>query len=282
MNSTRLSRLYQSKKAALHYVKYSPSYPQLIADRIIKCMKKDESSIFSQERFSRMLDVGCDGGQMTQLFSSHFTSILGIDISEGMIEVAREKNCHDNVTFQLVHDNIFPVEDNSIDLVNCATAIHFMNLSIFESECERVLKPNGCVAAYSYFPESLSENFTHTESKKNLEHTAEFLRDCNGSPNSMSAISYKHIYDKIKTKRKLWIDGIHFKQTHNLHELKELISTLADYRRYIEKGNVNPDPLDIYIDRLKKLLKGEGMKKEEIQLGITWKVPMFVFYKQQS
>lgn len=41
-----------------------------------------------------------------------------------------------------------PVPDSSVDLITCAQSMHWFDMEKFFTECDRVLKPNGCIAAY--------------------------------------------------------------------------------------------------------------------------------------
>jgi len=43
-----------------------------------------------------------------------------------------------------------PVEDNSVTLIQVATALHWFDLDKFYRECDRVLVPGGVVAAFCY------------------------------------------------------------------------------------------------------------------------------------
>jgi ubiquinone/menaquinone biosynthesis C-methylase UbiE len=47
-------------------------------------------------RGGAMLDFGCGVGRLTQACSRHFDKCVGIDISEGMIKLAREFNAHND------------------------------------------------------------------------------------------------------------------------------------------------------------------------------------------
>jgi len=43
-----------------------------------------------------------------------------------------------------------PVEENSVTLIQVATALHWLNYEKFYRECDRVLVPGGVIAAFSY------------------------------------------------------------------------------------------------------------------------------------
>ena len=72
-------------------------------------------------------------------------SIIGVDLSEKMLEIAEEK-CRDypNVSFQNASVTALPFVDRSFDVVVSASAFHyFENPTAALIEMRRVLKPEG-------------------------------------------------------------------------------------------------------------------------------------------
>src|SRR4051812_8922923 len=65
------------------------------------------------DRRNRVLDIGCGTGILTFELARHFTSVMGIDISEAMLEIARRKRGAANIEYrcqdanQLVLDEKF-------------------------------------------------------------------------------------------------------------------------------------------------------------------------------
>lgn len=47
---------------------------------------------YPELRMGRALDFGCGAGRLTQALAAHFEAATGVDISEGMIALAREQN----------------------------------------------------------------------------------------------------------------------------------------------------------------------------------------------
>ena len=75
----------------------------------------------------RVLDLGCGYGWHCLYAAEHgATSVVGVDLSEKMLEVARQKNTFDNITY--LHDSIDEVtfEPNSFDVVISSLAIHYI------------------------------------------------------------------------------------------------------------------------------------------------------------
>lgn len=75
----------------------------------------------------KILDLGCGAGENAQYFMENGASyVLAIDISENMIQIARENNKYDNVIYK-----VMPMEDilsigEKFDIVVSSLAIHYI------------------------------------------------------------------------------------------------------------------------------------------------------------
>ncbi len=96
-----------------------------------------------------ILDIATGTGDMAILFAgSSEARITGLDISKGMLDVARTKvtemNLSDQVSLQLGDAERLPFDDASYDVVSVTYGIrNFENLEKGLSEILRVLSPNG-------------------------------------------------------------------------------------------------------------------------------------------
>jgi ubiquinone/menaquinone biosynthesis C-methylase UbiE len=95
----------------------------------------------------RILDVACGTGEYERLLLERNSKqqITGIDISENMLNVAKEKyQTYPNIEFHQASVNSLPCDNNSFDVVISANAFHYFdNPQIALTEMKRVLKPNG-------------------------------------------------------------------------------------------------------------------------------------------
>lgn len=85
----------------------------------------------------RVLDIGCGfGWHCIYAAEQGATSVLGIDLSQKMLAVAKEKTDFDNVTYQqlAMEDMDFPPE--SFDVVISSLAVHYT--PNFREVCEQV------------------------------------------------------------------------------------------------------------------------------------------------
>jgi SAM-dependent methyltransferase len=74
-------------------------------------------------RGHRALDAGCGSGRHTQLLAERFDDVVGIDISEPLIDIARRQRPSPNVRF-LVGDLMSFVDAEGFDLVFSSTTLH--------------------------------------------------------------------------------------------------------------------------------------------------------------
>ena len=81
-------------------------------------------------------------------FAKKGLDVVGIDISEAMLKVARKKNKYLNLKLEVADATKLSIEDNSIDVSCVSFALHDMLLSIREKalqEMVRVTKPKGII-----------------------------------------------------------------------------------------------------------------------------------------
>ena len=90
-----------------------------------------------------VLDVGCGTGSVLSMIGrSRKISGFGLDVSENMIALAREKN--PDFVFTTGDSAALPYADGSMDIVMaCMAYHHFPDQVTFRQEALRVLKPGG-------------------------------------------------------------------------------------------------------------------------------------------
>jgi demethylmenaquinone methyltransferase/2-methoxy-6-polyprenyl-1,4-benzoquinol methylase len=96
-----------------------------------------------------ILDIATGTGDLAiSLTKTSAKEIIGLDISDGMLEVGRQKISSkklDGIISMVIGDSEdLPFEDNTFDAITVAFGVrNFMNLEKGLSEILRVLKPNG-------------------------------------------------------------------------------------------------------------------------------------------
>ncbi|MEV6875926.1 GrpB family protein [Amycolatopsis sp. NPDC051128] len=100
-----------------------------------------------------VLDVGCAAGHLSALLAGRGADVLGVDVSAGMVAVARRK-FGDVARFE-VADVTRPldIEDGSIDVITASLVLHYLkDWGPTLAEFRRVLKPGGALVFSVHHP----------------------------------------------------------------------------------------------------------------------------------
>ncbi len=122
---------------------------RVISFRADKKWRKKVVQIVNDTQPNKILDIATGTGDLAiALAETSATKIIGLDISEGMLNVGRKKveklNLSDKIDMVLGDSEQLPFSDNSFDAVTVAFGVrNFENLSKGLSEILRVLRPEG-------------------------------------------------------------------------------------------------------------------------------------------
>ena len=94
---------------------------------------------------THILDLGCGTGRFSEALSARFNAeVIGLDPSQKMLQLAREKQRDERVRYQLGRAEAIPLPSESVDVVFMSMSIHHFTDPIAAArECCRVLRPNG-------------------------------------------------------------------------------------------------------------------------------------------
>jgi len=137
--SPKRSAREQFDRQAEHYNAQWNAWSEETLDWLLENARPDKQD--------QALDVATGTGFTALAFAPHVRSVIGIDVSPGMLAQARrraEEQGITNVTFQEGAAEAFPFPDGTFDLVTCRIAPHhFLSVPQFLQETARVLKPGG-------------------------------------------------------------------------------------------------------------------------------------------
>jgi len=98
---------------------------------------------------SKILDIGCGPGELVLDLARSFNNIYGIDISEEMIRIARDKMDNHNLSGKSIIFGVGDIEklglkDNYFDVVVCSGIVEYLrNDDLWVDEIKRVMKTDG-------------------------------------------------------------------------------------------------------------------------------------------
>jgi ubiquinone/menaquinone biosynthesis C-methylase UbiE len=94
-----------------------------------------------------VLEIGCGGGELSAHLAGTATRVVGVDISDGRIQRARQKHLGSGtdgvLTFEPMNAEQLDFPDDSFDAVCGGAILHHLDLDRALAEVARVLKPEG-------------------------------------------------------------------------------------------------------------------------------------------
>lgn len=122
------------------YDSVRPKCPGKVKEIILKYLRKTPSLV---------VDLGCGTGLSTTIWSEVSNKIIGIEPSNDMIEIAREKSFDiANVKFISTFSDNTGLDNSSVDIITCSQSFHWMNPMTTLKEVSRILKNEGVFAVY--------------------------------------------------------------------------------------------------------------------------------------
>ena len=135
------------------YDSVRPTPPKLI----VELAKR----LYNQTTKPLIVDIGCGTGLSTKIWSEYASKVIGIDPNSDMLErakkVVNKETGFTNVSFLKGTSSETGLESDSIDIVSCSQALHWLEPQSTFKEVKRILKHGGLFLAYdSDWPPSLN------------------------------------------------------------------------------------------------------------------------------
>lgn len=259
---------FQDSPHAKLYAKYRPSYPKQVLDAIHCFLRK--YSIGAE----RLVDIGCGSGQSIFPLVDHFEECVGVDISKAQIDCAEaraEELEKKNVRFVVASASSLPFEDESVDVVVCSSAWHWLDPKTANPEIARVLKTHGCLIVSGYARGRFSSPKCETLYEEfNTKTLAEFTH-----PNVQLAVDhYRNVVLPFKLTER---HDMMISRDVSVSAFVGFISSLSSYQLLCEKhpgSTVLEDLARAMKAALQEESKGEG--EQDPVLSSTY--PTFLLF----
>jgi SAM-dependent methyltransferase len=124
-------------RLAATYANFRPRYPSALFDYLANLCRQHELA----------WDCACGSGQATLDLAQRFAAVLATDASAAQLAAAPPRS---NVRYREARADGSGLEAQCADLVIVAQALHWFELAPFYAEVERVLRPQGVLAAWTY------------------------------------------------------------------------------------------------------------------------------------
>ena len=123
---------------AAQYAQYRPTYPPSLFQFI--------AGLPAEQK--RVWDCGTGNGQAALGLVPYFEEIIATDPSASQIEHAARNS---KIRYEISTAESAPsIPANSVDLVTAAAAAHWFKFDLFYKEVNRVIKPGGIIALWTY------------------------------------------------------------------------------------------------------------------------------------
>ncbi|MDF2686713.1 MAG: putative S-adenosylmethionine-dependent methyltransferase [Clostridia bacterium] len=133
----------KSKKSISNYNKKAKNYESTFEGRFTLPFNNFICDNISVEDNLSVLDVACGSGRLLKMLSQKAKiNAYGIDISDEMVKIAKEKN--PDMYFAFGSADKIPFENNKFDIITvCCAFHHFTQPDKFMKEANRILKSGG-------------------------------------------------------------------------------------------------------------------------------------------
>lgn len=143
-------RAYDARSRRIYTV-FAPFYDAVM--RPLERLRREVARVLDIERGARVLDVATGTGAQARALAERAREVVGIDLSEPMLRIARRKSRAPNVTFRQADARALPFDDASFDVACISFALHEMPRAVrgrVVREMVRVTKPGGTIAVVDY------------------------------------------------------------------------------------------------------------------------------------
>jgi SAM-dependent methyltransferase len=202
------------------YAQSRPSYPAELFTHL--------ASLVDRRRLA--WDCATGNGQAAVRLADYFEQVIATDISPEQIRHAMP---HSRVEYRVARSEQSGLDESSVDLVTVASALHWFDLEAFYAEVQRVVRPGGVLAAWTY-------HVGHVEPP--LDRIFARLYDDVLSPYfTPGARLVDQRYETIVLPGDP-LDGIdlHVSATWNLDQMLAFIESWSGTQQYIQARGENP------------------------------------------
>lgn len=181
--------------------KYDLYYQTEIGNKVNQIEEKLVTDLLKNIPRTKMLELGCGTGHWTNFFVNLGYEVTATDISDAMLQIAKQKNL--NANFIKADSSKIPFEDNSFDIISSITMLEFVEEQdkVLE-EIHRVLKPGGyfilgSLNALSEIGKNKDQDETFRDakflSKEELTHKLKLI----GKPSILSGVYFSPNFELL-------------------------------------------------------------------------------------
>lgn len=231
------------------YVKYRPHYPGELFSFL--------SSLTNEHKLA--WDCGTGNGQAATGLAKFYDRIIATDPSAQQIG-----NClpNEKVTYLVEKAEQSSLQTGSVDLLTIANALHWFDFESFYKEANRVLKPNGVIAAWAYALPKISPAVDEVIAHLHYQTLdAYWVHE-----NRLVENEYKEVpfpFELIAS------PDFHYEKAMSCNDMTGYLNTWSATHRFIAKNQFNPvERMEIDLQRA----WGDPMEEKKVRWKLIMKI----------
>ena len=248
--------MFNYKRVAEGYANDRPSYHSMVMKRI-----REELQIC--ENFSCGLDVGCGSGSSTIALKEICNEVIGIEESEEMLKVAKNKYKDENIYFLKCRAEDAPFRNNFFDVVTASGSVNWIEPHSFLPLVNGQIKKGGWFIIYDYsFVGRVNESECFDE-WYNSEYLAMFPKPFRNEEKWDDALVHPYGFHSARQEK------CFYTVTMNQREFVNFIVTQTNVISAVEQGRKVIEDVYEWLDKsLNTIFSGE--RKELLFEGYIW------------
>ncbi len=236
-------------RQAEFYSSFRPEYPPELF-RFLAALTPEREIVW---------DAATGSGQAAKGLVLHFDKVFATDISKSQLDNAFD---HQKIEYKVESAECTSLKSETVDLVTCAQAVHWLNFSKFYDEVNRVTKEYGVIAVWCYDLLKIKHEIDFIIMQFYSVIVGEYW------PPERRYIDEKYEtipfpFDVIDT------PDFEMTSTWTFQQLSGYLRSWSSVQRYIDDRGDNP--VDLVIDDLEKAW-GDIEEKREINWPLILKV----------
>jgi len=184
---------FSSQMTAKGYAQDRPYFHPIVIDKIRSYLGLKGSKNIA-------LDVGCGAGLSTVALTSLADNVVGIDTSKEMIKATIKQK---NVIYCNSSAEYLPFKNTSFDLITVCNALSWIERSLFFSEVDGVLCPNGWIIFYENFFQGKMSESTSFEKWYNSQYLVEYPKPSRNelplNPSECQSYGFNFAHEELYT-----------------------------------------------------------------------------------
>ncbi len=241
--------------ASSDYKQYRPLYPADLYSYLVSISGECHTA----------WDCATGSGQSAANLSRYFSNVIATDASAAQIKNASEQS---GICYRVASAEQSGIKAASIDLITVAQALHWFDIPAFALEADRVLKPGGILAVWTY-------NLLHVQAE--IDRHVNFLYESVlGDYWPEERVMVENAYAGIRFPfDELTPPSFKMTAEWNLSQLLGYLRTWSAFKRYREAGGA--DPLEEKMDELVQAWGDTSLVRR-----VDWPLNLRVWKKQET